>query len=364
MTDTALPVLDRNPASPPEIGTLGEALVRASRTGNPEGLTFIVPDGAELRQTYLQLLMEASRILAGLRAAGVRPGEQVVLQVARAPELLAAYWACILGGYVAVPLGAGGAAAECLVEPRRLHRVWLAHGAPRVITGSCQEIAPATAADPRWRHAWLGDTRRLLANVPDLDWHRPGPDDLVVLLPAADRSGTPEALALSHREVLGRSAATAVADGLDRDSRTFNPLPLDRLGGLIEFHTRDVVLGCHQIHAPAEWLRADPLRWLDVVHAHRVQLARAPDCAFGLAGEQIERIKERGWELSCLHRIENDRGRKGSSAALRLLELLEPYGLPQEAIRPARGRPGARQGRRAAVVLPSARAADGVSRQS
>lgn len=337
MTDTATAELVR-----PDLGTLGEALVRASRIGNPEGLTFIRPDGTELRQTYLQLLMEASRVLAGLRAAGVRPGERIILQIAREPELLAAYWACLLGGCVAVPIDAsgggasgggasgggasgggasgGGGAADAggAAAAELLHRLWQAHGAPRVITGGCQEIAPEAAADPRWRHAWLGDTRRLLANVPDQDWHRSDPDDPAVLLSApggADGSGT---VPLSHREVLDRAAAAARARGLGRSSRTFNRQPLDRIGGLVDFHTRDVVLGCHQIHADPAWVRAD--------------------AAAGPAGARGAYVTGRSLPPGSLRRAANEASSAGGREAGRVLELPEPLGRPQDVPRPRRVR--------------------------
>ncbi|MFB7662846.1 AMP-binding protein [Kitasatospora sp. NPDC056138] len=350
MTDTATPELTRpdlpgSELAGPDPGTLGEALVRASRVGNPEGLTFIRPDGTELRQTYLQLLMEASRVLAGLRAAGVRPGERIVLQVARAPELLAAYWACVLGGCVAVPVdasgggaggdmagagGPGGATAGRRTAAERLHRVWSAHGAPRVITGGCQEIAPETAADPRWHHAWLGDTRRLLANVPDQDWHRPDPADPAVLLSApgcADGSGT---VLLNHREVLERAAATARARGLGRSSRTFNRQPLHRIGGLVDFHTRDVLLGCHQIHADPAWVRSDVTDVTDVA-----DIAGTAAGSDGGRGECATGPSPQPGSPRC---TVNEASGAGGSKSGRVLGLPEPPGRPQDVLRPRRVR--------------------------
>ncbi len=82
---TQISLLDGGPTPPSRIETLGDALVRAAVMGSPDGLCFIRPDGSELRQPYLRLLLQASRMLTGLRAAGLRPGRPVLLQIGYAP---------------------------------------------------------------------------------------------------------------------------------------------------------------------------------------------------------------------------------------------------------------------------------------
>ncbi|MDH6577494.1 AMP-binding protein [Kitasatospora sp. MAP5-34] len=332
-------VLDGGPVPPSRIATLGDALLRSAGLGHPDGLCFVRPDGSELRQGYLQLLMRASRMLTGLRAAGVRVGEPVVLQVASAPELLAAYWGCVLGGFVPLPVAAGVTPAERRAAPERLYRVWAAYQAPRVVTGAGQLLAPEAVADPRWPAAWAGDTAELLANRLDHDWHQAAPDDLAVLLPTPEGTGTPGCVMLSHRNVLSRSAAAASADGLGRDSRTLNWMPLDQLGALIMFHTRDVFLGCHQVHASPEWVREDPLRWLDAIDRHRADTTWAPGSAFALVNDLAARSAGRRWDLSCLRSVLNDGASAGSSVIGRFLELLTPVGLPEDAVHSGWGRP-------------------------
>jgi hypothetical protein len=61
---------------------LGEALTRTAATFGENTLTYLYDDGAEHVETYVQLLRRARRILGGLRATGVRPGDIVILQLA------------------------------------------------------------------------------------------------------------------------------------------------------------------------------------------------------------------------------------------------------------------------------------------
>ncbi|MFJ6612821.1 AMP-binding protein [Streptomyces sp. NPDC091289] len=333
MTSTGISLLDGGPAPDPGVPHLGAALVRAARTGEDRGPTYIQPDGSEVHQTYPGLLEDASRILAGLRAAGARPGEKIILQAAYDPDLVASFWACVLGGYLPLPVS-----ADPENGPGLLERVWTGYGRPRVLTGAGQEILPAVTAAPDWGAAHLGDVPALrAAHEADHDWHEPAPDDPVVLLLTSGSTGVPKAVTLTHRNVLVRSAATAQVNHLDRDTRTVNWMPLDHVGGLIMFHARDVFLGCAQVHAKIQWVLEDPLRWLDTVSTHRADTTWAPNFAYVLVNDRAERFAGRGWDLSRLRYIMNGGEAVRSGVVRRFLDLLAPHGLPPTAMFPGWG---------------------------
>ncbi|WP_169945859.1 AMP-binding protein [Microbispora sp. H11081] len=337
MTDTGISVLDGGPAVAPDVPRLGEALVRAAREGSPEGIVFIRPDGSETHMTYPRLLDGASRMLAGIRSAGVAPGDTVVLQVADDPELLLAFWACVLGGFVPMPVNAGATADQREAAPGLLERVWNGYGKPWVITGADQPLSREVLADPAWRTAWLGDTRRLLAHAPDHRGHPAEPGDPAMYLLTSGSTGVPKAVTLTHANVLSRTAATARVNRLDGGTRTFNWMPLDHVGGLVMFHVRDVYLGCHQVHARIEWVLQDPLRWIAAMDRHRADTTWAPNFAFGLINDQADRLRGRSWDLGRLRYIMNGGEAIRNGVVRRFLELLAPFGLPQDAMYPGWG---------------------------
>ncbi|MFG3495999.1 AMP-binding protein [Streptomyces sp. NPDC047928] len=332
MTGADISYLDGGPAPLTDVATLGDALLRAANTAGPERICYIRADGSEVTRGYPDLVDEAARILAGLRASGARPGEKIILQIADDPQLIAAFWACVLGGYVPMPVSA---AAD--TGPGLLERVWAGYGRPRVVTGAGQPLAPGVATHPDWPAALIGDTASLLSHTPDRDWHRADPDDLAVLLLTSGSTGVPKAVMLSHRNILGRSAATAQVNRLGRANRTFNWMPLDHVGGLVMFHARDVYLGCHQVHAPIQWVLEDPLRWPAAIDRHRADTTWAPNFAFGLINDQAERLPEFSWDLTCLRYIMNGGEAVRSSVVRRFLDLLGAFGLPGNAMYPGWG---------------------------
>ncbi|GAA4800727.1 AMP-binding protein [Streptomyces ziwulingensis] len=337
MTAGGPALLDGGPAPRPECGTLGNALVRAALAPAGPGLCFVGADGGETGWSYAQLLHEAARLLAGMRRAGTRPGERVVVHVADAPGLLSVFWACVLGGFVPLLTGTGTTAEARAAAPALLDQVWNRYGRPRLVTGRGQPLRPGTEAAARAAGAWLGHPHELRAAAPDHRRHPSRPDDLAALLLTSGSTGVPKAVLLSHRNILSRSAATARVNGLGRATRSVNWMPLDHAGGLLLFHVRDVFLGAHQVHAPTEWVLADPLRWLDLVDRHRACTTWAPNFAFSLVNDRADRLADRHWDLSGLRYVMNGGEAVRASVVRRFLSLLAPFGLPPDAMFPGWG---------------------------
>ncbi|GAA2966057.1 AMP-binding protein [Actinokineospora diospyrosa] len=305
-----LSVLDGGPAPRLDAQCLGELLPRAAARSIEPSIHLIAADGAQTRLSYADLLDAAARVLGGLRAAGVRVGERVVVHQADNQDLLTAFWACVLGGFVAVPTGA---APSGLGRDYR----WLVADEP-------------LPRGPRW----AGSVARLRDNAPDKDWVQTELDDVVLLSSTAGSSGAPKTVALTNRAVLSRSAATIEDNDLDEHAVTFNSMPLDHVGGLVMFHLRDVQLACTQVHAHRLWISGDPARWLDIADRFGVTLAWGTTSA-------LEAIAARAgsgaWDLSGLRYVMNGGEPVLAATIRRFTAALAPFGLPATAVRPGWG---------------------------
>ncbi|MGK5637209.1 SDR family NAD(P)-dependent oxidoreductase [Streptomyces sp. URMC 126] len=326
------------PAVTPSVRTLPEALRRAARE-NRGGIVIVDRRGAEQELSYPDLAADAARVLGGLRAIGLRPGDRAVLQCPGHRDFLTAFWACLLGGFVPVPLAPAESYAEDTSAVERLAGAWELLGRPLVLAGDeTADGLRGLAARRGWGTALrVGVLDELRRHAPDPDEHPCAPDDVALLLLTSGSTGTPKAVPLRHRNVLARCAGTAAANGFGAGDVTFNWMPLDHVGGIVMFHVRDVYLTCRQVHAPTGWVLEDPPRWLDVVHRHRVTLTWAPNFAFGLVNDRVADAAGRGWDLSCLRFIQNAGEAIMPRVARRFLQALAPYGLPATAMRPSWG---------------------------
>ena len=88
-----------------EAATLPELLLAPA---SPQrGLRFLRSGDRETVVTYADLLPRALRLLAFLQERGLEPGDTLVIFVRDNRAFIDAFWACQLGGLVAVPLAAG-----------------------------------------------------------------------------------------------------------------------------------------------------------------------------------------------------------------------------------------------------------------
>ncbi|GAA1936790.1 AMP-binding protein [Kitasatospora viridis] len=316
---TPLALVHGDPLPDPPVPTLGEALRRAAGTGR--GVTLVDGTGTRTRRSYARLRADAARVLAGIRRAGAAPGDTVLLRPARPADLLTAFWACVLGGLLPVPLAPDSELDELDEE---LGGAWLIGEAP-------PESGPALRR--------LGPVAGLRAPAGDPEEHRAAPGDPALLTLTSGSSGRPKAVVLTHRNVLSRAHASALARGLDEHTRTLNWLPLDHVSGIVMCHLRDVLLGCHQVHADTSWVRVEPLRWLDLAAAERIDTTWAPDHALGLLADRLAEPAGRSWDLTGLRYVMSGGEPVRDRTARRFLAALAPYGLPATALHPGWGMP-------------------------
>ncbi|GAB2587791.1 hypothetical protein GCM10027168_20800 [Streptomyces capparidis] len=334
----AVPALSEGPAlTEPSVPGWAEALRRAAAQDRGD-IVHVHADGSEHRRTYASLIPEASRVLAGLRRAGLRPGDRVVLQCDATEDFLAVLWGCVLGGFVAVPLTVPASYDTPSAALTKLEGIWRMLGRPWIVCSAGREAGlRAVAARQDWPGLRLTTADALREAPEDHDWHPAGPDDLMLMLMTSGSTGLPKAVRLTHRNVLTRSAATEQINGLGADDVSLNWIPLDHVTGVVMFHLRDVYLGCRQIHAPTSWVLQDPLRWMDLADRHRVTVTWAPNFAFGLLAEQSHRFTDRAWDLSPMRLVMNAGEVVVASAARRFLHALKPFGLPQDVMHPGWG---------------------------
>jgi malonyl-CoA/methylmalonyl-CoA synthetase len=100
---------------------------------------FLETDDGE-RVSFADLLDRAGRIATLLNAAGVRPGDRVVVQVEKSPAAICLYLACLQTGAIYVPLNTGYTLAEL--------EYFIADAEPRVVVcdpGTERPLGPVTA---------------------------------------------------------------------------------------------------------------------------------------------------------------------------------------------------------------------------
>ncbi|HTQ31721.1 MAG TPA: AMP-binding protein [Opitutaceae bacterium] len=318
--------------------SLAEALEKTAREFPGHGVICLDGAGGTLEQSYPELLAEAARLLGGLRALGLKPGDPVLFQLEKNPEFVSAFWACVLGGFVPVPISIAPTYEEPHSVLSKLRNAWTMLGEPPTLAGS--SLAPRLRAFAE-REALAGfrveTPEALRVHPPATVWHPSQPDDLALLLLTSGSTGLPKAVRQTQRSLLSWAASTAVCCQFTPADVSINWMPLDHVGGIVMFHLRDVIIGCRQVHAPTEAVLQHPLSWLEWIERYRATITWAPNFAFSLINEQAAELAQRRFDLSSMRFILNAGEAIVSKTARRFLSLLTPHGLPATSMRPAWG---------------------------
>lgn len=316
---------------------LGELLTRSVRSHPGAGITWVQPGRPERFQPLAELLAQAQAILGGLRRAGLQPGEKVLFQMTDLPAFYSAFWGCVLGGLVPVPLALPSDFASNEGHGRKLHALWSRLEHPLILTDALhrRDLAHAlTALDPVIR---VVAAQEWAHREPDTERYQGAAEDPVLMLLTSGSTGIPKLVALSTRNVLGMIRGNLPLNGVGPGDTFLSWIPHEHVGAILYFHVFPIYLGCHQVHLPAQQVIADPVAWVESLARYPNAVSVAPNFLYGLLNERFEEIRLRGWDLSSVKVLINAGEPIVPRTARKFLRLFATLGLSPEVMCPSFG---------------------------
>ena len=317
--------------------TLQEALRIAAERAPDRGTVYVTRNRPDDLQTYPELLAEAQRVLGGLRALGLRPGDAALFVFDDHRCFLTAFWACVLGGFVPTPVARAATYATPHEVNRKLHNAWELLDRPVLLTDAATG-GPLAGVRRLWDEPGvrIATVEDLLEYPPDTDWFPATPDSPVLNLLTSGSTGVPKCVHHRNASVVARVHSAVRYSGLTADDVTLTWMPFDHV--TVPMHNvRDVFLRCQHVNVKTDHVLGDVLLWLDLVDRYRVTNTWAPNFAVALVNDCADEIARRSWDLSCLREIINGGEPVVARTSHRFLELLAPHGLPADAMTPVWG---------------------------
>lgn len=317
---------------------LQDVLLRAAKIYPNHSLKFILEDGTKIEENYKELLLKAQSLLGGLRKKGILPSDKVIFQFSRNDYFIIAFWACILGGFIPVPVAK---VPVYKAENSNLQR----------FVNSCEMFESYIVLTERaffadilslknqfnLQNHRVGVFEELLNNSADSNLYKSNAEDLALIMLTSGSTGKPKGVMLNHKNLLARSKATNLFNSHTEKDISFNWMPLDHVGGLVMFHLRDVVLGCKQVHVPTNTILGNPLKWLDFLEEYKITTTWAPNFAFALVNDKAEDIEKGSWDLSSVRFILNGGEAIKAKTARTFLKNLEKHQLSKTSMFPSWG---------------------------
>lgn len=267
----------------------------AARADRP-AFTFL-PDGEiDQAETYsFAELDRAARVAAAdLQAAGVEPGDRVMLLQKPGWHMVVGFLGCIFAGANAVPayppspfLGSRG--------DERLQSILSDAGASAVLTTSTLLPLLRELRESDATLTWVLTDES--ASVADL--YEPvdvAPDDLAFLQYTSGSTSDPRGVRVTHGALVANIRMICEAFGLSDRSICCSWLPPFHDMGLIGMILTPLATGFHTVQmAPEAFLRR-PDRWLRAVTHYGGTYAAAPNFAYDMCVRRVESLE--GLELS------------------------------------------------------------------
>ncbi|NEP86224.1 MAG: SDR family NAD(P)-dependent oxidoreductase [Okeania sp. SIO2C2] len=318
--------------------TLAQVLERAAQNQGDTNLIYIQSDGEAIAQTYSELWVEAQRILGGLRQLGLKPQDKVIFQLESNQDFISAFWGCLLGGFVPVPVSVPPSYDQSHSSLTKLENTWQMLGQPLILTDR-KLVSSVRGWSQRLNlgRSVVETLEQLRGFAPDTNIYKSQPQDLAVLLLTSGSTGIPKAVMQENSKLLSMSAGTIAMNQFSSQDVTLNWMPMDHVGALVFLSIMAVDLGCQQIHVPTQLILQNPLKWLDLIDRHQATISWAPNFAFTLIGDRAEEVKQRHWNLSPMKFLVNAGEAIVTKTARNFLKLLSYYGLSTKAIHPAFG---------------------------
>lgn len=320
--------------------TLSAALIATAEKFPDQGIVYLHSDNSVTTQSYKDLLQKAQKILTGLRKRGLQPQNKVILQLEGNQDFIEGFWACILGGFIPIPLAIVSPDRSSNDAAKALYHSWKIFEQPLILTN--KQLAPKMLS---LFSQWYQESYHV-ESIEDLrgyewdetqDWYRGKADDLTLLFLNSRYGNVPKGVQLSHRNIISNIAANLQKGWINSEDTYLNWLPLCNPGPLLRSIIWTTYLGCQQIQGETSTVLGNSLKWLDWIEKYRVTITWAPNFAFALLNEHAKDIEKGSWDLSSVKYWLNTAEPIVPKTAQRFCKLLQPHGLTVGAMHGAWG---------------------------
>ena len=287
--------------------TLVDVILERSKLTD-RGIRFINADKVEAFISYHQLFKEAQGFLGYLQTIGVKPKQEIVFQIQENKSFVIAFWACLLGGMIPVPVSIGDVDEHKL----KVWRIWKLLNNPfMVATEGVLEKVKKYALEHELQQFHDELTAKSVVikdriyDVSPVQLCKPGQEELAFIQFSSGSTGDPKGVMLTHRNLIHNTCAIIKALDIDLKDSFLSWMPLTHDMGLISCHFVPIVAGINQNLMPTELFIRRPVLWMKKANEHKATILSSPNFGYKYFLTFLKNEQSLNWDLSHIRVIAN-----------------------------------------------------------
>lgn len=316
--------------------TLSDFLEKAAQSRN--GITLVEPSKDDFFISYKELLDDAKDLLGGLQSKGITRGDSVVLYTTENKSFLVAFWACILGQIIPVPISAGTG----LNHLSKLVRI-------------ARELTPCSLiVDDRLKKLIYETVENATDKVDVLrvlTFHelcssrnkaeiaKISPKEIAFIQFSSGSTGNPKGVVLTHHNLYYNVSDISNRAQISNKDTLLSWMPLTHDMGMICCHLTGLMTGANQILMPPYSFIRNPLIWMDKAHQYKATLLFSPNFGYEYFLQQLsnKRVFTNRWNLSNVRLIFNGAEMISDRICEKFISELQRFQLSKRAMYPGYG---------------------------
>lgn len=307
-------------APAPPYPSLAQAILGGVETFPDGTFLYFGHDGQTRERSFVETLVQARRLLAGLEAQGMRTGNPLLIAVSDAAHAVPALWACVLGGFLSIPfLHSARPGAKAAPDAQDVDSLRGLFDGLRVVVDQAGIIEPGEA---------ILDFDELSAALPlpEVTLVQGKDDDLRFAIMTSGTTARPRLVGLTD------SAALA---------RWWPHLPdAAHSRGFLSWSSFGHVMGLGlampnlpvKAHLDAARFVASPLSWLDALQSTGATHATMTNFGMSLILQAVAENPGLQWQLGHVRKIGIGAEAISRQTCERFLECLGKFGLREDAL--------------------------------
>lgn len=316
-------------------GNLCEVLRHHANHEGAEGITFIQSSDLERKISYKELYHRAQSMLYVFQMKGIGKNDELVFQVEDDEIFICAFWACLLGGIIPVPITVGSTDEQML----KLFKVLAILKNPYLlINENGLSKIEGFAAGTEYKKACEEIKKKLVfveqiekSNTTGIEAEIDA-NDIAFIQFSSGSTGDPKGVVITHENLLYNIDAIINCSKITTNDSILSWMPLTHDMGMIGCHLTPLAMNINLFLMPTALFIKNPNLWLEKTSWHNVTMLSSPNFGYKYLLKYYKPEKAQEWNLSSIRVIFNGAEPISSDLCHSFLNTMSRHGLKRNSM--------------------------------